>query len=48
MGSLFSISSPNENLIGFLTTEIYYRTGITGYTADTQAHTQTESDTLLM
>ena len=47
MGSKFSISSPNENLIGLLTMEIYYRTGITG-NADTQTHIQTESDTLLM
>ena len=44
-----SISSPNFRLIDALTTEIYYRTVITGNTdthTHTQTHTQTESDTL--
>ena len=41
-----SCTSPqNLNLIGLLTTEIYYRTGITGKT-DRQTDIQTESDTL--
>ena len=40
-----STSPPNLSLIGLLTTDIYYRTGITGNT-DTQTDTQTETDVL--
>ena len=48
---VFSTSPSNLNLIGQLTTEIYYWTGITGNTdtqTDTHTHTHThsESDTL--
>ena len=38
-----SISPSNLSLIGQLTSEIYYRTGITG---KTDKHTETESDSL--
>ena len=46
---LSSICPPNLSLIGPLTREICYLTGITGNTdrhTYTQAHIQTESDTL--
>ena len=48
-----SSSPPNLSLIGPITTEVYYRTGITGNTdtqtdrqTDTHVHTEIESDTL--
>ena len=45
---LTSISPPNLSLIGSLTTEIYYQTGITGNTdrqtdRQTDRHTHTEA-----
>ena len=50
---VYLISPPSLSLIGPLTMDIYYRTGITENTdrqtdrqTDTQTHTQTESDTL--
>ena len=50
--SVSSTFPPNLSLIGPLTTEIYYRTGITGNhrqtntETDRQTQTETESDTL--
>ena len=44
---VYSTSPPNLSLIGLLTTDIYYQTGITGQ-IHRQTDTQTESDTLLI
>ena len=41
---VYSLIPPSLSLIGPLTMEIYYRTGITGNT-NTQTDTQTETDT---
>ena len=47
---VLSISTPILSLVGPLTMEIYYQTGITGqidkYTGIRETNTQTESDTL--
>ena len=50
---VYFISPPSLNLIGPVTTDIYYQRGITGNTdthththTNTHTHTETESDTL--
>ena len=43
---VFSTSPTNLSFIGSLTTEIYYRAGITGKT-DTHTHTHTHSQTYI-